>query len=182
MTVTTNPVTADQLLEMPDDGLRHELVRGEVTTMSPPMSEHGQIVALLTGLLLQQVRSNRSGRVFTGGGFLLHRNPDTVREPDVAFVRQEALDRVGSNDGYWPGAPDLAVEVISPNDRYTEVDEKVQEYLEAGARLVWIVNPRRQSITVRTQSDVKLLGEADSLGGGDVVPGFVCAVREIFAF
>ena len=108
-------------------------------------------------------------------------DPDTVRAPDAAFVSRERLEEVGETDGYWPGAPDLVVEVISPNDRYTEVEEKVAEWLEAGARMVIVVNPRRHSVRVhRSPSDVIDLAEGDVIDGADVVPGWTIPISEIF--
>ena len=114
-------------------------------------------------------------------GFLLTINPDTVRAADVAFVRRERLEGVGRVRGYWDGAPDLAVEVISPNDLYTEVDEKVAEWLEYGTRLVFVVNPRRRTVAVhRPGQPVRILSENDLLDGEDVVPGWTLPTRDLF--
>lgn len=114
-------------------------------------------------------------------GFLLCRNPDTVRATDVSFVRQERLGEIVDEDIYMPGAPDLAVEVISPNDTATEVEEKVAEWLQYGAQLVWVVNPKRRTGTVyRAPNHITRLSEADALDGADVVPGFSCTVAEVF--
>ena len=103
----------------------------------------------MTGTLIQHVRANKLGRVYAAEtGFRLALDPDTVRAPDVAFVRQERIEEVGKVEGYWPGAPDLAVEVISPGDLYTEVEEKVFTWLEGGTRLVIVVDPRRRTAAV----------------------------------
>ena len=100
-------------------------------------------------------------------------DPDTVRSPDASFISRERLDEIGETDGYWPGAPDLAVEVISPNDRYTDVEAKVSEWLEAGTRMVIVVNPRRRSVRVhRSPTEIDDLVEGDAIEGGDVVPGW----------
>jgi Uma2 family endonuclease len=115
-------------------------------------------------------------------GFVLSSNPDTVRAPDVAFVSQARIEEVGDVEGFWPEAPDLAVEVISPGDSYSEVEEKVFDWLEAGTKMVVVINPRQRSATVfKSPTDIFALAEADVLNGGDVVPGFELAVREIFA-
>ena len=115
-------------------------------------------------------------------GFLLSRDPDHVRAPDVAFVRRERVEAVGYTHGFFPGAPDLAVEVISPSDRYTEVDEKVAEWLAAGTSMVVVVNPRNRTVRVhRPTTDSVLLTEEDTLDGGDVVPGWEMPVADIFA-
>src|SRR6185503_12857780 len=119
-------VTADQLLEMPDDGLRRELVRGEVRVMTPAGSQHGRIAAQILVRLSVYVAERGLGTVYAAEtGFKLASDPDTVRGPDVAFVTRERAEAVGDTEKYWPGAPDLVVEVLSPDDRYHEVDEKV---------------------------------------------------------
>jgi Uma2 family endonuclease len=133
MTVNTGLMTADDLWNLPDDGMRHELVRGELRTMPPTGWGHGDHTSVVDGSLGPYVRRQKLGRVVTGEvGFRLAIQPDTVRAPDVAFVRQERLHEIGSPTTYFPGAPDLVVEVISPNDLYTDVDEKVAEWPEHG--------------------------------------------------
>jgi Uma2 family endonuclease len=133
--------------------------------------------------LARHVEANDLGVVFAAEtGFRLASDPDTVRAPDVAFVIKTRVEEVGEFEGFWPGAPDLAVEVISPGDSYTEVEEKVEEYLQAGARAVWVVDPRRRTITVyRSLTDITILTENDTLEGGDLIPGFSCRVAEVFA-
>src|SRR5436309_542072 len=116
MTVVHHLVTADDLLRMPDDGFRYELVQGEVRRMSPAGFHHGRLIMNIATPLDQHVRSQKLGTVCAAEtGFLLTTDPDTVRAADVAFVRQERIDHVSEPEGYWPGAPDLAVEVVSPN-------------------------------------------------------------------
>jgi Uma2 family endonuclease len=182
MTTATRLMTAEQLQLMPDDGYRYELIRGEQKKMSPAGSYHGILTASVTGSLIVHVRVNNLGKVLTGDpGFLISSDPDTVRAPDAAFISRERLEETGETDGYWPGAPDLVVEVISPNDRYTEVEEKVAEWLEAGARMVVVVNPRRRSVRVhRSLSDVIDLTEGDVIDGANVVPGWTLPISEIF--
>ena len=137
---------------------------------------------MIDGSLGPYVRVHGLGRVLAGDpGFLLTADPDTVRAPDVAFIRRERMPAGLSRRGYFPGAPDLAVEVISPNDLYTEVDEKVAEWLEHGTRMVLVVNPRRKSVAMhRPGRDVRMLGVEDTLDGEDVVPGWTLAVRDLF--
>jgi len=114
-------------------------------------------------------------------GFRLATDPDTVRAPDVAFVRRERVLAAGRVTGYWSGAPDLVVEVISPNDLYTEVEEKVAECLEHGARLVFVLNPRRRTVAVhRPDRPLRTLTVDDTLDGEDVVPGWTLPVRALF--
>jgi Uma2 family endonuclease len=104
-----------------------------------------------------------------------------VRAPDAAFIARQRVEAAGDVKGYWPGAPDLVVEVISPNDLYTEVEEKVADWLNAGTRMVIVVNPRRRSVNVHCPAaDVRVLTENDTLDGDDVVPGWTLPVRDIF--
>jgi Uma2 family endonuclease len=139
-------------------------------------------VVNLTTPLDQHVRANNLGAVYASEtGFQIASNPDTVRAPDVAFVRRERLAEVGEVEGYWPGAPDLAVEVISPGDTYSEVEEKVLEWLGAGVRLVVVVNPRKRAVTVyRSRTDIVVLTEDEVIEGGNVVPGWTMPVASLF--
>ncbi|MGI8588524.1 MAG: Uma2 family endonuclease [Chloroflexia bacterium] len=183
MALQTQTVTADELLHMPDDGFRYELVKGELRQMAPAGSQHGQIAIALAGRLFQYVDAHRLGVVFAAEtGFLLSSKPDTVRAPAVAFVSQERIAATKVGVGYWPGAPDLAAEVISPGDTYTEVEEKVFGWLEAGARMVIVVNPRKRPVTVyHSLTEIFVLTENDQIDGGSVVPGWTLAVRDLFA-
>lgn len=183
MTVTPQLMTADELLKLPDDGVRYELVQGELRRMSPAGHHHGRLVLNITTPLDQYVRTHQLGAVYAAEtGFQLTSDPDTVRAADVAFVRQERVAAVGDTDGYWPGAPDLAVEVVSPNDLYTEIEDKVSDWLDAGTRMVVIVNPRKQSVTVyRSRTDITLLTADNTLDGADVVSGWQIAIRSLFA-
>jgi len=182
MSATLQTFTADELFQMPKDGFRYELVKGELRKMSPAGSEHGAIIINITVLLGQHVKSNKLGVCFGAEtGFKIATDPDTVRAPDLAFISRERIPESDIPKKFWPGAPDLAVEVLSPGDSYEEVDEKVEDWLMAGTRAVWIVNPRRRIVSVyRSMNDVKRLSESDELDGGDVVPGFRCKVSEIF--
>ncbi|CAN5755386.1 Uma2 family endonuclease [soil metagenome] len=168
---------------MPDDGFRYELVKGELRQMTPAGNVHGR-VAMNFGILLgSYVKTHGLGAVYAAEtGFKLATDPDTVRAPDVAFVNRARVEAVGGVEGFWPEAPDLSVEVISPGDSYAEVEEKVFDWLDAGTKMVVVVNPRQRSVTVyKSQSDITVLSEDDVLDGGDVVPGFELALREIFA-
>ena len=182
MLTTQQQMTADDLLKMPDDGFRYELVRGELKKMAPAGYRHGRIAIKLSTRLDQHVTHHRLGVVCAAEtGFKLATNPDVVRAPDVAFIRQERVDQVGDVEGYWPGAPDLAVEVVSPGDTYTDVQEKVFDWLEAGTRMVVVVMPRRRTVAVyRSLTDIVMLTEHDSLDDDDVVPGWIMPVRDMF--
>ena len=175
-------VTAEELLEMPDDGYRYELVRGELRKMAPAGARHGRSAGKVARPLMNHVATNGLGEVYIAeAGFLLSSDPDLVRVPNVAFVRRGREEAVGVVDGFFPGPPDLAVEVISPSDRYTEVAEKVEDWLKAGTRMVVVVDGRRRVAIVhfRGKESVTLI-ERDTLDGGDVVPGWSMPVAEIF--
>jgi Uma2 family endonuclease len=182
MSTTHTLTTADELFVMPDDGFRYELVRGELRRMPPAGSEHGAVIMNIGTPIHQFVKAHSLGAVFGAKtGFKIAADPDTVRAPDLAFVRRERIPEGGIPRGFWPGAPDLAVEVVSPGDTYTEVEEKVQDWLDAGTRMVLVVNPRTRTLAVYTSHhDVMRLTESDTLDGGEVLPGFTCRVREFF--
>jgi Uma2 family endonuclease len=183
MAVVRQQVTADELLYMPDDGFRYELVRGELRQMNPAGNVHGRVAMSFAWRLAQYVDENRLGTVYAAEtGFRLSSNPDTVRAPDVAFVSRARVEAVGEVEGFWPEAPDLAVEVVSPGDSYADVEEKVFDWLDAATKMVVVINPRQRSATVyKSPGDITALAEADVLDGGEIVPGFELAVRDIFA-
>jgi Uma2 family endonuclease len=182
MSTTEQLMTADELLRMPDDGFRYELVKGELRKMAPAGHERGRVAIRFTWRLAQQVETNNLGVVYAAEtGFTLATNPDTVRAPDVAFVSRERLAEVKRASGFWPGAPDLAVEVVSPGDTYTEVEEKAIDWLAAGARMVLALNPRKRTVTVyRSLNDIVILNDDATLNLDDVVPGFKILVKDIF--
>lgn len=183
MTTTQQATTAEELLRLPDDGARHELVRGELRRMSPASFERGRVSVNISTPLDGHVRANNLGVVCGAEtGFWFSRDPDTVRAPDAAFISRERVEAVGDVVGYWPGAPDLAVEVASRHDFYTEVEDKVAAWLEAGTRMVIVVNPRRRTATVhRSLTESATLTERDTLDGADVVPGWRLPVGALFA-
>ena len=181
---TTNAkiITTDELLLMPELECRYELVRGEL--IRKPFLEHliGFYTANIGAELAMFVQANRLGRAYSpNAGFLLERDPDTVFAPSASFVRQERVDAVSDADGYFPGAPDFAAEVVSPSDRLTDVYDKIEEWLNAGARMVIVVNPRNKTVQIyRSMTDVMMLGEDDTLDGGDVEPGWRLPIADIF--
>ena len=181
MSATVKPMTAEDLLRMPDDGFCYELVRGELRKMTPAGQRHGRIAAIITGSLIQHVSANKLGVVYAAEtGFQL--DPNHVRAPDVAFVRRERAEGVGDVEGFWPGAPDLAVEVLSPGDTYGEVEEKVMDWLEAGTPIVIVVNPRKRAVTVyRSLTAIVILTENEMIESQDIVPGWSLKVSALFA-
>ena len=185
MTTRTKPVTAEELLRMPEDGFRYELVGGELRKMAPAGSEHGYLALRIASRLERHVDASDLGRTYTAEtGFKVASDPDTVRAPDAAFVGRERVEAAGRVAGFWPGAPDLAVEVVSPADTHAQVVEKAVFWLEAGCRMVLVVDPERRSVTVyRSREDIRILtAEAgDVVDGADVVPDWKLPVAEIFA-
>lgn len=181
MPVTHRTVTADELFRLPDDGYRYELVRGELRKMTPAGFDHGAIIMNLAAPLGQHVKSHGVGVVCGAEtGFRLASDPDTVLAPDIAFVRRERIPAAGRPSGFWLGAPDLAVEVLSPSDAVFAVDEKVAAWLAAGAAAVWVVT--RRTVTVhRVAGETRILSESDTLDGEELVPGFRLRVADVFA-
>lgn len=180
MATTKQPATIHDLEMLPDSECRYDLIRGELFEMAPAGGAHGEIAAEIIGRLWSHVTTNDLGRVYTSEtGFVLARDPDVVLGPDAAFIQQSRVpDR---QRGFYEIAPDLAVEVVSPNDTASYVQSKVKEYLAAGVRMVWIVDPERQSVTIYEEAGlVRFLGSDEVLDGGDVLPGFSVPVADIF--
>ncbi len=176
-TTQTHLMTAEELGNLPDEPLRHELIKGELLTMPLPQTEHMRVSANLTIILGQYVKTNQLGSVFVEGGYHLESDPDTVLGPDVSFVSKDRDVRPG---GYFPGPPNLAIEVLSPGDRRGRVEQKLSLWLEFGTKSVWHVNPRRRTVEIISSTGKRqLFHETDELVD-DTVPGFRVKVSEIF--
>jgi len=173
-------ITAEELLQHPES--RHlELVRGVARVSEPPGGVHGKIAGSLVAHLRNHVERLGLGTVLVETGYVLQRGPDTVRGPDVSFVSRARLPPDRIPEQFIPGAPDLAVEILSPGSRWTEVEEKVADYFAAGTRLVWVVAPgERRAIVRYPDRPPRVLAAAESLDGEDVVPGFALALAELF--
>lgn len=174
--------TAHELMALPRGERRFELVAGELRVVSPAGRRREQAGARLGALLRAHVLRHGLGAVFLADiAFHLTREPDTVLAPDVSFVRAERVPPGGVALGWFPGAPDLAVELLSPSDRILAVEDQATAYLEAGGRAVWVVNARHRRVTVHAAGATpRVLGPDDRLDGGEIVPGFGCLVRELF--
>ena len=173
-------LTADELQHVYVPDKRVELVRGLLVVRELPGMRHARVAMDLALALGAHVRAAALGRVYAEAGFKLASNPDTVRGPDVAFIRR---DRIPDPEptGFAHFAPDLVVEVISPGDRAGEVLAKVADWISAGTRVVWVLDPARRVARVyRADGTEQILTADESLDGGDVVPGFSCPVGEIF--
>ena len=183
MTATGIRLTADDLMQLPANGKRYELVNGELHEMAPAGSEHGY-VALEAAFRLRLFLAEHpeiGGRMFAAEtGFRLSRDPDTVRAPDVAYVAEARIAQV-KVPGYPELAPDLVVEVVSPGDRAGEIQAKIDEWLQAGVRLAWVLYPTTRSAMVyRADGTTQLLHADDNLSGEPVLPGFTVRLSELF--
>src|SRR5215213_77509 len=188
MSTTTRLITADELLVMPpydEHGrqCRFELIRGELKVMSLTKPLHGVICARVGAALFNFVDANDLGMAFGAEtGFVVERDPDSVLGTDAAFVSHERLAAVESFEKFFPFAPDLAVEVLSPGNTVREINEKVSMYFAAGSRAVWVFNPKKKTAAVYSSpSDVQTLNEHDRLEGGEVLPGFKLELSKLFA-
>src|SRR5438552_6305858 len=182
MTLTpTKLVTAEELLAMGDIG-RCELINGEIVYMAPAGAEHGDIAMTIGFFIKAHVQANDLGKVYAAEtGFTIARNPDTTRAPDVAFVRKQRIPATPRR-GYFDGPPDLAVEVISPDDRLSEVTAKVDQWLAAGAISVWVVDPPNKTIEIYRQGAQPLrYRQGDVLRDEPMLPGFEVRIDELFA-
>lgn len=180
MAKTIRLLTAEDLERLGPDS-RCELMDGVLVEMPPVGPTHGQVTIRLGRHLDLHTDAQRLGRIYTEVGFILRRNPDRVRAPDLAFVRADRISGEGPPAGFWEIAPDLVAEVVSPNDTPAEVQTKVREWIEAGVRLVWVVYPSTRTVTVvRSLLDRQELSSGDALEGEDVLPGFSCRVGALF--
>lgn len=175
-------MTPDEFLLHPLPDGKAELVRGELRVTPPAGGPHGCVATNIVGLLLAHVKPRGLGRVFAdGAGYQLLELPRTVRAPDASFVRSDRLPKQGIGPGFLKLAPDLAVEVLSPSESASELEEKLDDYRACGTPLIWVVDPvRRTVMIVASDSPVRWLREADTLDAGEVIAGFVCGVAEIF--
>ncbi len=182
MATGTSASAAEDLWNLPDDGLRHELVEGELRMMAPPGAEHGRVAATVAGLLFAHVRRTGAGVTFAAEtGFILARDPDTVRGPDAAFVTSEHAAEVGRTEKYWPGAPDFAAEILSPGDSFAEVEAKALGWLAAGTTVVLVIDPTRRTATAYRGSGDARVHEGDALLDlSDGVPGWRVALSDFF--
>ena len=179
MSSTTTIGLAEFEYTRPDDSA-DELSCGMLVREPVPGARHGVRASELFAILRAHAGSQERGRVVTSGGFLLQAEPPTWRMPDVAWIARERLP-AEIPTGAWPLAPDLAVEVVSPGNRTSDMLRRVLDYLDAGTRLFWMVDPETRTVMVfRSRTDIHLLGAADLLTGGDVVPDFRMRVGDLF--
>ena len=179
--LATKLITAEEFGRMPDppDGSKQELVQGVIVTTPPPKARHGHVQLEIGALLRAVVRPNRLGWVVTESGTIIDRDPDTVRGPDVAFYSITRQPEFPTD--YFEIAPDIAVEVLSPDARRAAVRAKIREYVVAGVRLIWLVDPETRTVLeYRGSLRGTEYDEADTLTGADVLPEFTCRVADFF--
>lgn len=164
-----------------EDAHRLELVRGRLVREPRPAPLHARVAIRLGRLLEEHAEAAGAGPVLADCGFVLAVDPPTVRAPDLAFVARERVPDEGYGGGFWHLAPDLAVEILSPSNPLSEVQEKVLDYTRAGARRVWLVDPRLRTVSVHEPGGAAILLEGDDvLEGEDVLPGFRVELPRIF--
>jgi Uma2 family endonuclease len=177
----TTLMTVEQLLTLAGDG-RSELVRGEFVKLPPRGVLQAFVLSRLLSRLAPFLEQPKIGRIGISLGVVLSRDPDTVRAPDISFLSKARLSHPPSTK-FFEGAPDLAIEVLSPDDRSSKTQEKVREYLAAGARQVWIVDPQTETVTVHLPGGASQSYAGDSeVSGGDVLPGFSFRPADLFRF
>lgn len=174
-------MTAEELLDLGSEFDPCELVRGELILMSPPGPLHGGVTMNVSAPLHAFVRKYKLGKVYGEAGFLIERDPDTVRAPDMAFV--SAARGVPDPQRGWGGVvPDLVLEVISFHDRRRDIEAKVRMWIDVGVRLAWLAAPRKRTVAVyRADGSAQVLREGDTISGEEVVPGFELTVVDAFA-
>ncbi|MDE2992877.1 MAG: Uma2 family endonuclease [Chloroflexota bacterium] len=178
---TTTLLTAEEFLAFPESLYKPELVQGEVVEMAPVGGYHSNTQLALGMYPRLHTQRRAQGRVGVELGFILTTDPDTVRAPDVSFISAEQLRTTPLSAGFYPGYPDTAAEVVSPGDAVTQLDAKVQDYLDAGTRLVWVVNPDTRSVAVYSpDGQIRILGADDVLTGGAVLPALEIPVSDLF--
>jgi Uma2 family endonuclease len=169
-------LTAEEFYHLDCDNC--ELVRGEVVQLMRPGFQHGRLAVRASRAIDAYAEEHDLGATVVESGFVLHRGPDTVRGPDVAFVCKA---RVVNTKKFFDGAPDLAVEVLSPDARVGDLKARLRDFFAAGVRIVWVIDPEDETVTVHTKDSVRVLHAPDVLDGGDVLPGFTLPLAKLFA-
>ncbi len=180
--VTSKFLTAEDVWNMDDDGCRHELIRGELISMPPTNDEHGSLMLHLGALLWNYQQSHPEVFSVAGDtGFRLGNDPDILLGPDLATIRTDRLPPDFPRGTYFDIVPDLVIEILSPSERVGQINAKVDVYLEAGVRLIWLIDPAERNVTIYAQNrQMKVIGIDDELDGGEVLPEFRLPLREFF--
>jgi Uma2 family endonuclease len=179
-TVTSTAMTVEEFSRLPADGARHELNAGELITLPPPKSLHSLTSLAVLEALQPYLRQHPMGRAIPEAGYILFREPLTVRQPDVS-VLSNARIAATPEDSYFEGAPELAIEIVSPSDAADDLEIKVRQYLNTGAKQVWVLYPKSQDLHVFQPDRFFVLKADEVLNGGDLLPGFAVKVSELFS-
>ena len=182
MSTSTQLMTAEELIRLPRGQYRYELINGELITMSPAGHDHGRVTLRIASPLSRFVWDQKLGEVFAAGtGFKLTSNPDTVLAPDVCFIKEERAKDLRKSKGYWPGPPDLAVEVFGANDRKAKVQAKALQWLRYGATEVWLVDLQHETVSIyRSGVEVITLTKEQELSAENLIPGFRLPLSAVF--
>jgi Uma2 family endonuclease len=180
--IETKKMTLEEAKQLNPDEQPGELVQGVFVPMSRPTIQHGRLMARIARLLGNFVEAKGLGEVIVGdSGFVLDKEGQTLRGPDVAFISKEHIPPEGLPDEWWEGAPDLAVEIVSRSQTAHDLALKALEYLQAGTKMVWVVDPESKTVAVYTPPDhIRVLRENETLDGGEVLPNFQIRVGELF--
>lgn len=180
--VAARHLTAEKFFDLDTHDSKSELVHGEVVRMTPAGGEHGVVALRIGARLLTFVEERQLGVVCAAEtGFLVSRDPDTVRAPDAAFISRERMGEGAPPKKFWPFAPDLAVEVVSPSETAESIQERVGDWFAAGVRSVWLLYPSLAAVHMyRSATDVRILLKGEILSGEEVLPGFSCSVTDLF--
>jgi Uma2 family endonuclease len=175
-------MTAEEFESLLDDDKRYELIDGELREMAPTVNWHGELESNLVIRLGGHVQAHGLGRVSCGETmFIVRRNPDRVRAADIAFIRQDRVPPLEARLHIMEVIPDLVVEILSKHDTVAEIHDKIEDWLNAGVQMLWVIDPFRRTVTIyQPGGDPSLLGEHGTLEGDPVVAGFRCPVAEIF--
>jgi Uma2 family endonuclease len=182
MATTEKLLTAEEFEALPDDGKRYELIDGELREMAPTVNWHGEVESKLVVRVGSHVEAQHLGIVSCGETlYVVRRNPDRVRAADIAFIRQERVPPLQARQHIMEVLPDLVVEILSKSDTIEEVNDKIDDWLNSGVQMLWVVDPFRRTVTIyQPRHDPILLGEHGVLDGDPIIPGFRCPVTEIF--
>jgi Uma2 family endonuclease len=179
-TIVTGPLTLEEFARLPDDGVRHEISEGELITVPAPKSLHSRIASKVFNRIQAVLKESGFGEVFLEAGYLLSRGPLTVRQPDVSALSKERIEATAPDD-YFEGAPEMAVEIVSPSHSAQDLEIKVEQYLQSGARQVWVLYPKTKRLHLfRPNSQVTVLDETQTLDAGELLPGFSVKVADLF--
>jgi len=180
-TVLSPPLTLEEFARLPKDGACHEMNAGELLTLPPPKSLHTRVAVTILEALQEQLRQHAALRVIPEAGYVLSRDPLTIRQPDVSVLSRERI-RATDPDSYFEGAPELAVEVVSPSESAEDLEIKTRQYLQNGGQQVWIIYPRTQTVHVFSGGSAAIILDRDqTLDGGDLLPGLHISVASLFA-